>query len=164
MGRRGRSLAAVIAGFLAMSGFVFIAFTAAFFLMGDDAVFPHRGTYESSAWQTGISASLGFLAALVGGAVCGGIALSPTSIRILAVVVAVIGVAYAGLSLTMEVSVPRSSGTSFAESQFFLRSPPWLLFANPVIDLIGILLGGTLAMRGRNAPTASRAGTPTPEA
>jgi hypothetical protein len=151
----GRSALAVIAGFLAMSGFAFLAFSAAFVLMGQDGVF-HHGTYETSGRWEVVSAALGLVTALVGGVVCGSIGLRSAPIWALVGLAVVFGVTYAALSLAWEGTSLRSSDVGLLEAQLVARSSTWLLLANPVIDAVGITLGGLLAMRGRTGQPATR--------
>ncbi len=155
----GRSFMAVIVGFLAMSGFASIAFIAAFVLMGEDKVFL-RGTYDVSVSWAGVSAFMGLLAALVGGATCGGIGLRSAPIWVLAGVTLVFGAVYAWLSLA-EGSAARLGEAGILESQFFSRSPTWLLLASPILDVVGISVAGVLAMHGSKRRVTPRPFAPT---
>src|SRR5262245_6296594 len=121
-----RGVLAVTAGFLAMSGFAFIAFMAAFFLMGDDTVFLH-GTSETSARWAVVGAILGFVAAFIGGLVCGCISPRSGPMWALIGVAVVFGLGYALINLAGESSASRSGDTGLLEAQFSARSPTWLL-------------------------------------
>lgn len=147
----GRGSLAVLAGFLAMSGAAFISFTVAFFLMSDRVRPP---PLEPSQSWAAVSALLGLLAALIGGVVCGGLSSGWVPSWVLAGLAVVIGFVYASACLAWGEPGPRALDQGTLESQLGLRSPTWLLCANPILDVVGIILGARWMRRGRKSPVA----------
>lgn len=143
----GRSILAVVAGYLAMGFLVFTLFTAAYLAMGADKAFLPQSYDPSMLWIV-VSFLLGLLAAIVGGVVCAAIARRPRPVTALALVVVVLGVLLAFPSLAVVPDpAPRSGDVSNLEAMTKARTPSWVAFANPVVGAVGVMLGGAMMRR-----------------
>ena len=81
--------------------------------------------------------------AVVGGMVCGAIARDARGPRWLAVLVFVLGVAFAIPVLRQPPSTePRPAGIGMMEAMGKARQTPWTALLNPVIGALGVMVGG----------------------
>lgn len=138
----GRLFGAVLLGYIAMGFAVFAAMSLVYMAIGADGAF-QPGTYEVSALWIVVSIAIGFGAALLGGWVARAVARRATGPRVLAAVVAVLGVA---LALTSMGGAPdpgvRSDTVGTFQAAAVAQTPFWLMLLNPVIGAIGVLVGG----------------------
>ena len=138
----GRLFGSVIVGYLVMFCVLFLLFTGAYFAIGAERAFL-PGSYEASMLWNGLSIVLGIGAAVIGGMVCAAIARDPRGPRWLAILVFVIGVAFAIPVLRQSpVSEPRPAGLSMMEAMGKARQTPWTALLNPVIGVLGVMVGG----------------------
>ena len=138
----GRLIGSVVVGYLVMFCVLFLVFTGAYFAIGADRAFL-PGSYDASMLWNVLSIVLGFAAAVIGGMVCMMIAKDARGPKWLAVLVFVIGVAFAIPVLRQSpVSEPRPAGLSMMEAMGKARQTPWTALLNPVIGVIGVLVGG----------------------
>lgn len=137
----GRSILAVIAGYLTMAVFVMATFGAAYFVLKADGAF-QAGSYEPSGTWIAASILLGAVAAVLGGFVCARIAPRPGPLYALAALVIVMGLGTIALDAGKQDPGPRTGDVGNFEAMQNARAPTWLLIANPVIGAVGALLGG----------------------
>jgi ABC-type antimicrobial peptide transport system permease subunit len=138
----GRLIGSVIVGYLVTFGVVFVTFSGAYLAIGPDRAF-QPGTYDVSMLWGGLSIVLGFVAAVIGGMVCAMIAKDPRGPKWLAVLVLVLGLAFAYPVLRQApVSEPRTAGVGNMEAMGKARQPPWAALLNPVIGVLGVMVGG----------------------
>ena len=145
----GRSIAGVLLGYLVMALAVFTSLSLAFMGLGSDRAF-RPGVYDVSALWVVISFIVGFGAALLGGWVAHRIARSTSGPLMLAVLVAALGVAMAVLTLIGEGADPglRTGGVGTFEAMSYAQTPIWIMFVNPLVGAVGVLLGGGVLSRG----------------
>ena len=138
----GRVIGSVIIGYIVMFCVVFLVFTGAYFALGADRAFL-PGSFDASMLWNVLSVVLGFAAAVIGGMVCLAIAKDARGPKWLAIVVFVIGVAFAIPVLKQApVSEPRPAGLSMMEAMGKARQTPWTALLNPVIGALGVMVGG----------------------
>ncbi len=156
-----RSIGSAIVGYIATFLVVFISLTAAYLLVGVDRAF-RPGVYEVSALWVVISIVVGIGAALVGGWVARRIAGRALGPQILAGLVFVLGVAMAVPALTAETDLgagadpvaQRTSEVGPMEAMQHAKSPLVAVLLNPLIGVVGVLVGGG-ALGGRRAAQSS---------
>jgi hypothetical protein len=146
----GRLFGSVIVGYIVMFCVVFLTFSGAYLALGPDRAFL-PGSYEVSMLWNVLSVVLGFVAAVIGGMVCMMIAKDARGPKWLAVLVLVLGLAFAIPVLQQApVTEPRTASVGNMEAMGKARQPPWAALLNPVIGVIGVLVGG----RRRSGATA----------
>ena len=138
----GRLIGSVVVGYIVMFCVVFLVFTGAYFALGADRAFL-PGSYDASMLWNVLSVVLGFAAAVIGGMVCAMIAKDARGPKWLAVLVFVIGIGFAIPVLSQSpVSEPRPAGLSMMEAMGKARQTPWTALLNPVIGVLGVMVGG----------------------
>ena len=143
----GRSILAVIAGYVVMAVLVIAGFFALLSAMGADWAFK-PGTYQASTRWALASCVIGLAAAIIGGFVCARISTSQQPPRALAVFVFVMGIAFAIPILTSDAApMPRLSGATDFEKMGEGVQPAWVALLNPVIGAVGVLIGARLRKR-----------------
>ena len=153
----GRAILGVIVGYIVMAGVVFGSFAAAWMVLGPD------GTYKEGLWEVSTSwmimmFAVGLVAAMIGGAVCATIAAKGSkAAMVLAGLVLVLGFVDAGFKLAApreDRPTVRESGATMFEATQSSQEPTVMLLGNPVIGLVGVLIGARLVGR-RSAAAAS---------
>lgn len=143
----GRSILAVVAGYLAMGFLVFALFTGAYLSMGADKAFQPQSYDPSMLWII-VSFVLGLIAAVIGGVVCAAIAKRPRPVTALALAVVVLGVLLAFPTIAAAPDpAPRTGDVPNLEAMTKARTPAWVAFANPVVGAVGVMLGGAMMRR-----------------
>lgn len=139
----GRTIGAVVFGYVVMFVVVFVALTALYFLLGADRAF-QPGSYDVSLLWALVSVVVGFGAAWVGGRVARTIAHEPRGPKWLAGVVVVLGLALAIPVLlgSGAADAVRDATVGNLEAMQRARTPVWSALLNPLIGAIGVLLGG----------------------
>lgn len=144
----GRNILAVIAGYVAMFVIVFGVFTAAYFAMGADRAFEESSYDVSSLWVI-VSVIVGFFASLVGGAVCAIVSKRSMGATLsLMVLVLVLGAVSALMAMGKEApegeAAVRAQETSNTEAMMNAQQPTWILIANPIIGVFGVMTGAMM--------------------
>lgn len=148
----GRSILAVIVGYVVIFLVVFLTFSAAYLALGTERAL-QPGSYEPSTSWLVVSFVLGFLGAAAGGCTCVWIARKVTPAYVLAGLVIVLGVAMAGaVALAPPDTLPtvRSGDVPNMEAMRNARTPLWVALVNPFLGAAGVILGA----RMRGAPSA----------
>jgi hypothetical protein len=140
----GRTILAVIAGYLAMAALILGSFSGLYYVMGPDRAF-QPGAYDPSTQWILASLVLGIIAAIVGGYVTASIDGSARAIRALALLVVVLGVGMAVATMGGTDTRPtvRTGDVSNSEAMMNARQPAWVSFSFPVIGALGVLIGGS---------------------
>ena len=141
----GRSIVSVVAGYVVMFATIFLAFTGLYLLLGQDLSF-RPDTYEPSVLWLVVSFALGLAAAVLGGCTCAWIARTATPPKVLAGVVLVIGLLSAVPVLTAAATPAeaRTGEVGNLDAMMKAKQPAWVAVANPVVGLVGVLLGARL--------------------
>lgn len=142
-----RSVIGVVVGFVAMVVLVMVGLFVMWGVLGAEGAFQPASWDASMGWIVGMLAS-GLVAAIVGGALCKLIARSRRAVTALAVVVALMGC----LSLVGQLGREAPEGARpadvpFAEAGANAVQPMWVTIANPIIGIVGVLIGGSLVGR-----------------
>lgn len=152
-----RSILAVIVGYLVMFLCIFASFSTAYLLMGTERAFRPE-SYEVSAFWLALSFPLSLVAAIAGGFVCAKIARGGKAPIALAVLVFVLGIlsAIPVLTATADRGKIRSAEVGNLAAMAEARQPTWVALANPIVGVVGTLLGAKLASRrGVKSPRPS---------
>jgi hypothetical protein len=138
----GRTIAAVIVGYIAMFAVVFIGLTVAYLVMGTDGAFK-PGSYDVSLAWIVVMIVVGLVAAVLGGLVAGAIARKPSGPVALAVVVLILGILAAIPVFTAEPAGPRTADVGNMDAMMKAVQPVWAALLNPVLGAVGVLIGGS---------------------
>lgn len=141
-----RNISGVVVGYLVMFVFIFVSFTALYFILGADGAFEVE-SYEVSVLWIVISFILSIFAALLGGLVCKIISKNQKAVFILAGLVFVLGIILAVPALsesTNEVIEMRKSNVDNFEAMQKAQQPPYVALLNPIIGAFGVILGARL--------------------
>jgi hypothetical protein len=144
-GAMGRSILAVVVGYVVLFVVLFCVFTAAYLMMGPDGAFQPGSFRPSMLWNV-LAIVLGLAAAVVGGLVCYAIARKQGAVTALVVVILVIGFLSA-IPVVMAAGAPkavREGSLSNMEAMMQARQPVWMALLNPVLGAVGVLLGARL--------------------
>jgi hypothetical protein len=154
-----RAFGAAILGYLVMFMVVFVTFTAAYIGMGSERAF-QPGTYDVTGLWLATSIVLGLLAAMAGGWVAEHVGKGGRASRILMIIVLVLGIASA-IPAMMRSTAPttREGAVSNLEAMSQARSPKWIDLLNPMIGIVGVMLGARLK---RGSGTAGSSETKAP--
>ena len=140
-----RNVGGAVAGWVVMALCVFALMAVLWMALGVDGSF-RPGSWEvTAAWSLG-SVVIGLLAAVAGGIVCGKVAGDNRGALMLIVLVVVLGVANA-LFQPPATGAVRPEDVAMIEAAGSAQQPRWLAWLNPVLGLVGILLGTRLARR-----------------
>lgn len=139
----GRSILAVIAGYLAMAVGLFLMFTTAYLLMGAGGAF-QAGNYQVSMLWIVLSFVVSLAAALVAGYVCAMIARSMGAPKFLAGLVLVLGLLQAGWLVVHPNPDPgaRTGDVPNFEAMTKAQTPLWVTIIMSVIGAGGVMIGG----------------------
>lgn len=155
-----RTILGAVFGYIAMVIFVMASFSLAYLAMGPETAYK-QGSFEVSGIWIAASFVLGFVAALIGGAVSVIVARRVAAATALAVFTVVLGfilaVAMATSTKAQDVG-PRTAEVSAVEAMNKSITPTWVAFANPILGAAGVLLGGRVGRRP--TPASPREATP----
>lgn len=144
----GRSIVAVVVGYVAMFVLTFLAFTAEYTVLGADHAFKPRSFVASNRWLA-IALVINFVVAVIGGFICAAIAKGGKAPQALAIVVFVLGLLFAIPSLMVPHAgaVRTSSNIPMFEAMQKAEEPRWVPFTFPIVGVAGVLIGGKLKKR-----------------
>ncbi|MCH8259235.1 MAG: hypothetical protein IIC46_03410 [Planctomycetes bacterium] len=148
----GRAILGVIVGYIVMAGVVIGSFAAAWMVFGQDSAYK-EGLWEiSTTWMIMMFVA-GLIAAMIGGAVCAAIAAKGSkAAMVLAGLVLVLGFVDAGFKLAApreDRPTVREDNVTMFEATANSQEPTVMLLGNPVIGLVGVLIGARLVGRKR---------------
>ncbi len=148
-----RNIGAAVLGYVAMFAIVFVLLSLTWVAMGPDGAF-RPGVWEVSGGWIVSTIVIGLLAAMGGGWLAARVGTGGQAVLLLIVIILVMSV----LSAFPEgeaVAGPRPGTVSMTDAMTQARPPTWLMWLNPVLGIVGVLLG---ARWGRRAPPATSAG------
>lgn len=140
-----RHILGVVVGYVVMAAFVFLTFSALYMALGADGTF-EPGTYQVSMTWIIASIALAFAGAVLGGYVAVVLGRSRTTPMILAAVIFVFGIVMALPSLS-EADTPaavRTGEVAMMDAMSNVKEPVWIAFLNPVIGVIGVIVGARM--------------------
>lgn len=140
-----RTIGAVVLGYVAMFFFIFTTFSLLYLALGAERTY-QPGTYDATALWMAASLPLSLAAAIGGGWVCARVAHNPSAAKYLAGLVLVLGVvsAYFELSSAPPPKEARTSNVTNMEAMMKSRQPTWVAVVNPIIGVVGVMLGARL--------------------
>lgn len=139
-----RPLFSALAGYAAMAFVIAATFGLAYLVLGADGAFA-EGTWAVSGIWVAMSIVVGLGAATLGGWVCrrvaGGTLMAPALL-----VAAVLLLGYSQVSPTQEPAdpAPRTHEPGMQEAMRTARQPTWLMYLNPILGVVGVVLGSGL--------------------
>lgn len=140
----GKTIGAVLLGYVTMFALVFLGLAAAYGVLGPSGSF-RPATYEVSSVWIALNIVVGLVAAIAGGRVTGAVGGGYGPVKILAAVVLAVGLALALLALGSPAApAVRPAEVGMMEAMQNARQPTWMLFVNPLIGAVGVLYGGSL--------------------
>lgn len=143
-----RAILSVVGGYVVMALTVFGTFTVAYLLMGADSAY-QPGTYDVSLLWIVVSLVFSAVAAVAGGRIAVAIAGSDVPPKILAGLVLVLGLVMAASAAGRMADQPnvRDASPTFMDAAQASRQPTWLLYLNPLIGAVGVLIGAGMARK-----------------
>ena len=139
-----RSILGGIAGYLIMFVFIFVTFTGLYFALGPDRAFT-AGTYQVSILWIAVSTVLGTLAAIAGGYVAAMVGKGFTAVKVLAGIILVMGlITVAVMAMTPAPTGARTADVPNMEAMTKAQTPIWIAILNPIIGIVGAMIGGRL--------------------
>ena len=142
----GRSIAAVIVGYLAMFILQFIVFMTVYTAVGPDWSFKPGNYHASTRWLL-MMWTVDFVTAAIAGLICARISKSRRAILALAVVTIVIGLTLGALHVATQppdTGEVRPANVPNMVAMTKARHPVWVIFLGPFIAAAGVVVGGTL--------------------
>jgi len=140
-----RNVGGAVLGWVVMAACVFVLMAVLWMVLGVEGSF-RPGSWEvTPAWSLG-SLVLGLVAGVLGGIVCSRVAADRRGAWMLIVLVGVLGVANALFQAPVADGV-RPEGVAMLEAAGSATEPGWVSWLNPVVGIVGILLGARLARR-----------------
>ncbi len=149
-----RSVLAVIAGYLAMAVIVAALFSLVFVALGANGAFA-PGTFDPSGVWIALSILISLGAAAIGGLVCAWISRGKRAPSALALIVLVLGLAFAlGALIVPDDRGPnvRDADLGTLEAARQARQPIWISFLNPFLGVAGVMIGARFARRAGSTP------------
>lgn len=147
----GKIVGGVVAGYVTMFVLIFVLFSIGWVVFGAGGSFKPNSWDPSFAWIL-VTIAIGFLASMAGGYVCLALANDTRAIFGLLAVVFILGYGMAIMAL-FEGAPPagfRPSEMSMMEAMQNARQPVWLAFLNPILGMVGVMVGAR--MRGGVRP------------
>ena len=138
----GRSILAVIVGYLAMAVGLFLVFTAVYLVMGAGGAFQADSYQVSMVWIV-MSFVISLAAALGGGYLCATVAGSMGAPKFLAGLVLVLGLLQAGWEVTHPKPDPgaRLGDVPNLEAMMKAQTPTWVMVITALIGAGGVMIG-----------------------
>lgn len=138
-----RAVLAVIAGYIALAVAIFVLFSMAYLAMGADRAYEPGSFAVSTLWLL-FAVPITFIVAMIGGWVCRVIAGRTGPVWALAIVAVVLGVIEATyVTLNPREPEERAADVSLLDATGKAVQPTWVVWLNPVLGFVGILLGGS---------------------
>ena len=141
----GRNILAAVLGYVVMFAVSFPLFSLMWLVLGADGSFQPGSWQVSGAWAAW-SIALGGIVSTAGGFACSKLAVSRQGVAILIGLV-ILFAALAALPDAATGVVARPDGASMFDAMSSAQQATWMLWVNPVIGVIGVLLGATLEGR-----------------
>ncbi|HEY8834497.1 MAG TPA: hypothetical protein VIM09_02860 [Chthoniobacterales bacterium] len=145
-----KSILAIIVSYVAGISLFFALVAGAFFLLGVERVFEPFSYEISGAWLV-LTLVGSLLSATLAGYICALIGKSSRTCQILAFVVFFLTLTSCVLDLRrIDPDAPntRAGEIGYFDAMKLAVTPRWLVFVNPVVSGIGVLLGARMRRRG----------------
>lgn len=135
-----RKILGGIAAYIVLFILIFATFTCAYLALGPDKAF-QPGSYDVTMLWIAVSLVLGLICSVIAGYVAAVIG-SKGAVKVLAGIVLVMGIlTILAVSFSPKPG-PRTSGVSNMEAMTQAQQPLWLCVLNPIVGIIGVMVGG----------------------
>ncbi|MDH3493692.1 MAG: hypothetical protein OEM82_09095 [Acidobacteriota bacterium] len=140
-----RTILGVVAGYIAMSVVLFVLFSVLYTVLGTSGSFMPDSLYVSTTWLIA-----GFIIFFAGAAVAGIVSKligkTSKSAMVMGIVILVVGglMAFSQIAQMPESMVREAAEVPMMEAMAIAQNPVWALFLNPIIGLLGAIVGGML--------------------
>ncbi len=152
-----RTIGAAVAGYLSMMLAMFIIFMLSYHLLGEERAF-RPGLYDVSMTWAILSMVVTVAASMAAGYIASLISRNMSGPRVLAGLVLLIGIGAAAYMATVELpDMARTGSVDGFGAMQNARNPLWLMFVNPILSVVGVLLGARLRKQGGGESIVSRA-------
>ena len=149
-----RIIAGVIVGWIVMVVLVALTFLITATAMGGIENVLQPGTYWTTNTFNVIVLAGGFVAAILGGVVCGAIARHPNAALLLAGIVLAFGIGSALMNRNKPDPPPRTGPLKMEDMMKHGKEPNWFAFSTPLTGAFGLLIGSAIVgARRKNAPS-----------
>jgi hypothetical protein len=145
----GKNIGAAVVGYVVMVAAVFGGMSLGWLLLGADRAF-QPGSWDVSMLWSVIMMAVGLVAAVAGGMVCARLGTGRTPIYMLVGLIVVLGIASALPDAGVAETV-RSSDISLWDAMSTVRPPALDRWSNPIIGVVGVLLGASRVQKGSEA-------------
>jgi hypothetical protein len=149
----GRSIVAVIVGYIAMFVLSVCAFMGAYVVLGADQAFRPHSFQPSKRWML-MSLVVHLVVGMIGGFLCVVIAKGGKAPLVLALVVLVLGILLTVPSVMMMKNKPDEIRRGFVPMLEAMQKAkqPVLVLIYPIIGAVGVVIGGKLKRQVRYDP------------
>ena len=144
-----RSVLGVIVGYIVMFILNVAAFMTIYTIVGPDWSFK-PGSYQASTRWTVMQFAVVLVTAIIAGLICAVIAKGGKAPLALAVVVLVLGLGMAAAATALkpaDTHEVRVGNVSNMDAMNKARHPIWVMFLDPFIGAVGVVIGGKLRRR-----------------
>lgn len=153
-----RNILSVIIGYIVMGLLVMIWLTGAYLALGADRAF-EAGTYDVTPVWMAVWAVSSIVAAVFGGIVCAKISRhSKGALIALVVLTGVLGAGNTIYRMNAEPLTPeqqvRTGDTPNTEAMMNAQAPTWMYIAEPLMGMVGLILGAKFLSGGRKNTAA----------
>lgn len=138
-----RSIVGGIAGYIVMFVLIFAMFTALYLSLGADRAFA-PGSYQVSMMWIAVSSLLGFAAAVVGGYVAALAGKGRMAVNVLVIIILLMSIVTIAMVMGAPAAEVRSTDVPNLEAMSKAQTPLWVAILNPVLGIVGALIGGRL--------------------
>ena len=144
-----RSILAVIVSYIAMFVIFMGIFVGLYFVLGIARVF-QPDSYEVSMLWIIITLGVAFLVTMFAGFLCAAISKSWRTCQVFALIVFLLALwqCFSAVRRDSEGPNVRAGDVTYLEAIGHAVTPMWLHFVNPVVNGLGILIGGRMKRRG----------------
>lgn len=144
-----RNIGAAVLGYIVMFATLFVAFSLVWLVLGPEGSF-RQGTWGVTSTWVLAAIVLGLLAAIVGGWVCALAGATSRAVHILIGIIIVMSILSALPEAPAEAG-PRPEDVTMMEAMANGRQPGWMLVVNPLLGIVGVLIGGRLGKQRQQA-------------
>jgi hypothetical protein len=138
-----RSIVAIVAGYIVLSLFFFVAFIAVFSMLGVDFVFQPESFAVTPLWWM-FSAVIGLVGSALAGYVCAAISKSIRVCQVFAGIVFVVLILFCIPKMRDPTPRVRSGPVSTMDAMRLTQMPIWMHVLNPVLSALGVILGARM--------------------
>ncbi len=148
-----RAILSIIVSYIVLAVVTALSLTVAWIVIGEDGAFVDDTWLISPKWSAAML-GVGLVAGVVGGFVCHLIARSKKVIIVFAVFVLVLAALGSFYNHSMQHEKPtRPDDLKMFEATNSAKQPPLVLYLNPLLNTIGVIIGGGLRSDKRATPT-----------